>query len=82
MGATLSGIGLTCAYGSKTYPDGNVGYVFEVKTTPSTTSFTTNVGVTTVAHTYVSGGNAKIDIIRPFDGQTVFFDALYQEVKK
>ena len=82
MGVTLSGIGLTCAYGSKTYPDGNVGYVFEVKTTPSTTSFTTNVGVTTVAHTYVSGGNAKIDIIRPFDGQTVFFDALYQEVKK
>ena len=24
MGVTLSGIGLTCAYGSKTYPDGNV----------------------------------------------------------
>tara|TARA_B100000287_G_scaffold188723_1_gene178387 strand:+ start:200 stop:2044 length:1845 start_codon:yes stop_codon:yes gene_type:complete len=82
MGVTLSGIGLTCAYGTKNYPDGNVGYVFEVKTTPNSTSFTTNVGPSTVAHTYVSGGNAKIDIARPYNGQVVYFDALYQEVKK
>ena len=82
MGVTLSGIGLTCAYGTKNYPDGNVGYVFEVKTTPNSTSFTTNVGPSTVAHTYVSGGNAKLDVIRPFDGQVVFFDSLYKEVQK
>ena len=82
MGVTLSGIGLTCAYGSKTYPDGNVGYIFDVKTTPGATSFTTNIGVSTVAHTYVSGGNAKKDIVRPYDGQTVYFDTLYQEVQK
>ena len=82
MGVTLAGIGLTCAYGSKTYPDGNVGYIFEVKSTPSATSFTTNVGVTTVAHTYVSGGTAEQDIIRPFDGQVVFFDTLYKQVQK
>jgi len=82
MGVTLAGIGLTCAYGTKNYPDGNVGYVFEVKTAPNSTSFTTNVGPSTVAHTYVSGGNAKLDVVRPFDGQVVFFDSLYKEVKK
>jgi len=82
MGVTLAGIGLTCAYGTKNYPDGNVGYIFEVKTAPNSTSFTTNVGPSTVAHTYVSGGNAKLDVVRPFDGQVVFFDSLYKEVKK
>ena len=82
MGVTLAGIGLTCAYGSKNYPDGNVGHIFEVKTTPNSTSFTTNVGVSTVAHTYVSGGNVKNDIVRPYDGQVVFLDSLYKFVKK
>ena len=82
MGVTLAGIGLTCAYGTKNYPDGNVGYIFEVKTAPNSTSFTTNIGVSTVAHTYVSGGNVKQDIIRPFDGQVVFFDTLYKQVQK
>ena len=82
MGVSLAGVGLTCTYGSKTYPDGNVGYTFEVKSVPNTTSFTTNVGISTVAHTYVSGGTAKIDVIRPFDGQVVYFDSLYQELQK
>jgi len=82
MGVTLSSISLNCPYGTKTYPDGKVGYVFEVKSIISPTSFTTNVGVSTVAHTYNSGGTAKLDIIRPFDGQVVYFDSLYQEVKK
>ena len=82
MGVTLAGIGLTCAYGSKTYPDGNVGHIFEIKSTPSATSFTTNVGVTTLTHTYVSGGTAKIDIVRPFDGQNVIFGPQYQELQK
>jgi len=82
MGVTLAGIGLTCAYGSKTYPDGNVGHIFEIKSTPSATSFTTNVGVTTLTHTYVSGGTAKIDIVRPFDGQNVLFGPQYQELQK
>ena len=82
MGIALSNISLTCAYGNKNYPDGKVGSVFEVKTTPNTTSFTTNVGPSTVPHTYNSGGTAKQDIIRPFDGQVVYFDALYKEVQK
>ena len=82
MGVTLAGIGLTCAYGTKTYPDGKVGYIFEVKSVPNSTTFTTNVGPSTVPSTYTSGGTAKLDIVRPFDGQNVFFDTLYQEVSK
>ena len=82
MGVTISGVSLTCPYGTKTYRDGKVGYVFEVKSIVSPTSFTTNIGISTVAHTYNSGGTAKLDIIRPFDGQVVYFDSLYQEVKK
>ena len=82
MGVTLAGIGLTCAYGTKTYPDGKVGYIFEVTSVPNSTTFTTNVGPSTVPSTYTSGGTAKLDIVRPFDGQNVFFDTLYQEVQK
>ena len=82
MGVTLAGIGLTCAYGTKTYPDGKVGYIFEVKSVPNSTTFTTNVGPSTVPSTYTSGGTAKLDVVRPFDGQNVFFDSLYQEVSK
>ena len=67
---------------NKVYPDGNVGYVFDVKSVPDTTSFTVNVGPSKYAHTYVSGGNAKIDILRPFDGQVVYFDSIYEEVEK
>jgi len=79
MGVTLSGIGVTCVYGSKTYPS-KPPYIFDVDSTPSATSFVVNVGISTVAHTYVSGGTAKIDVDRPYDGQLVFFDVLYKEV--
>ena len=82
MGVTLADIVLNCDYGSKTYPDGKVGYIFEVTSVPSTTTFTVNVGPSTVPSTYGGGGTAKLDVVRPFDGQNVFFDSLYQEVKK
>ena len=79
MAVTMSGIGLTCAYGSKTYPH-KPPYVFEVDETPSDTSFVVNVGVSTLTHTYVSGGNVKIDIDKPYDGQYVYFDKLYKSI--
>ena len=82
MGVTLADIVLDCVYGSKTYPDGKVGYIFEVTSTPNATTFTTNVGPSTVPSTYNSGGTAKLDVVRPFDGQNVFFDTLYEEVQK
>ena len=40
MGVTLSSIVLSCAYGNKTYPDGDVGFVFEVKSLPAANKFT------------------------------------------
>lgn len=48
---------------------------------PSTV-FTVNVGIATQAHTYMSGGTAKTDIIRPFDGEVVYFDQLYYTVDR
>ena len=82
MGVTLSDIGLTCAYGAKTYPDGNVGNVFTVSDVPDTTTFNTYIGISTVSHSYVSGGTAKINLIRPFDGKVVYFDDQYYMVGK
>jgi len=45
----------------------------------ASTIFTCYVGVSTLSHTYVSGGTAKINVIRPFDGQVVYLDNLYYE---
>ena len=63
------------------FPSGINGYVFDVTSVPTTTSFSVYVGPNRHPHTYVSGGVSKLDIIRPFDGQVVYFDNLYQEVK-
>ena len=83
MGVTLAGIGLTCEFGSKTYPYRRP-HIFTVDSIPSTTSFVVNVGISTVAHYYAgagaTAGTAKIDIDRPYDGQLVYFDTLYQQV--
>ena len=79
MGVTLSGIGVTCEYGSKTYPY-QTPYIFDVDSIPTVRKFEVNVGISTVAHSYVSGGTAKIDVDRPYDGQLVYFDKLYKEV--
>jgi len=81
MGVTIADLTLSCAYGSKVYPH-QAPYVFTIDTAPSTTSFTTNIGISTVAHTYVSGGNAKINLIRPFDGKAVYFDSEYNTIGK
>jgi hypothetical protein len=48
----------------------------------ASTVFTCNVGVSTLPHTYVSSGTAKINVIRPFDGQVVYFNKLYYTVGK
>ena len=79
MGVTLSDIIFNCPYGEKTYPNKRP-YIFDVDVIPSTTTFQVNLGISTVAHTWVSGGTAKIDVDRPYDGQLVYFDQLYKEV--
>jgi hypothetical protein len=82
MGVSVVGLAFTCSSGPGivTYPSGNSGYIFEVVGTPSSTSFEVYVGVSTLSHTYQSGGTAKINAVRPFDGQVVYFNDLYYTV--
>jgi len=82
MGVTIVGLAFTCPSGPGivTYPSGNKGYIFEVQGVPSSTSFEVYVGVSTLQHTYQSGGTVKINAVRPFDGQVVYFDTLYYTV--
>jgi hypothetical protein len=84
MGVSIVGLAFTCPSGPGivTYPSGNNGYIFTVLNTPNPNSFTVNVGVSTLPHTYQSGGTAKINVIRPYDGQVVYFDDLYYTVNK
>jgi hypothetical protein len=46
---------------------------------PSDT-FSANVGASTLPHTYVGGGNVNVNVVRPFDGQVVYFGDLYYSV--
>ena len=82
MGVSIAGLGFTCPSGPgiSTFPSGNFGYVFEIISIPSSTSFSVYTGISTLAHTYVSGGTAKINVSRPFDGQVVFLKDLYYTV--
>ena len=87
MGVTIAGLGFSClgnpGAGITEYPSGNKGYIFEVKSVPSPNQFVLNVGVSTTPNqVYVSGGTAKINVIRPFDGQSVYFGDLYNSVGK
>jgi len=84
MDVKLQNLTFSCTSPSGTgvFPSGNYGYVFRVLSTPSATQFTVNVGTSTIAHTYVSGGTAEINILRPYAGQVVYFDSLYYEVDK
>jgi hypothetical protein len=82
MGVSIVGLAFTCSSGPGivTYPSGNKGYIFEVAGVPSSTSFEVYVGVSTLSHTYQSGGTVKINAVRPFDGQVIYFDTLYYTV--
>jgi hypothetical protein len=82
MGVSINGLEFSCESGPGivTYPSGNFGYIFEVAAIPSSTSFEVYVGVSTLAHTYESGGTVNINASRPFDGQVIYFDELYFSV--
>ena len=84
MGVSISGLEFSCDSGPGivTYPSGNKGYSFEVFDILETNVFSAYVGISTLQHTYVSGGTVKIDVVRPFDGQIVYFDYLYYTVGK
>ena len=84
MGVTLSDIGFQCEFGTKTYPYRRP-FVFTVDQVVDANNFVVNLGISTVAHTYVgsgsSAGTAKIEVDRPYDGQICYFDQLYKNVK-
>jgi len=84
MGVTISGLGFTCPSGPGVvnFPSGNNGYIFEVNVVGAANSFTTNVGPSTLSHSYQSGGTVAINLIRPFDGQVVYFEDLYFTANK
>lgn len=84
MGVTISGLEFSCSSGPGivTYPSGNFGYVFRVDSVNSSNTFSAYVGPSTLPHTYESGGTVAINVVRPFDGQVVYFDDLYYTIGK
>ena len=65
-----------------TFPSGDNGYVFSVKSVPAANQFTVHVGTNDREHTYDSGGTVELNVVRPYDGQVVYFDELYNTVGK
>jgi hypothetical protein len=85
MGVSISGLQFTCTDigGTVIYPSGDKGYIFEIASIPTTTSFSINVGVSTTPNqVYVSGGTVKNNIVRPYDGQAIYFDSLFYAVNR
>ena len=82
---TMSGLEFSCTSGAGTttiFPDGTNGYVFTVNDITAADTFDAYVGVSTIPHSYMSGGTVAINVVRPFDGQVVYFDELYNTVSK
>ena len=90
----LSGIAFTCSdehagVTTTIFPDGSSRYgsIFTVTGITSTT-YTIDVGISTIGHTYDSGGTsrraatARLYANRPYDGQVVFIDRLYNQLDK
>ena len=84
-GITMSGLEFSCSSGAGTttiFPDGTNGYVFTVNAIDAADSFSAYVGASTIPHSYMTGGTVAINVVRPFDGQVVYFDELYHTVGK
>ena len=82
---TMSGLEFSCSSGAGTttiFPDGTNGYVFTVNDITAADTFDAYVGASTIPHSYMSGGTVAINVVRPFDGQVVYFDELYNTVGK
>ena len=81
----MSGLEFSCTSGAGTttiFPDGTNGYVFTVNDITAADTFDAYVGASTIPHSYMSGGTVAINVVRPFDGQVVYFDELYNTVSK
>ena len=64
------------------FPSGAFGNIFTVDSVPATNQFRAYVGVSTLAHTYSSGGEVELFIIRPYDGQVVYLDEVYNTINE
>ena len=62
------------------FPSSTFGNIFTVDSVLSNTQFSAHVGVSTLAHTYVSGGEVETFVTRPYDGQVVYLDELYNSI--
>ena len=62
------------------FPSGRFGNIFTVNELESATSFNAYVGFSTYPSEYVSGGEVETFIVRPYDGQVVYFDELYDSI--
>ena len=61
----LDGLEFSCVNSGITttiFPDGTIGNEFEILSTPNNSSFIVNVGTSSIAHDYVSGGTATLGI--------------------
>jgi len=82
MGVTIRDLQFSCPSGPGiiSYPSGNYGYVFNIDSVNASNNFSVYVGTSTLPHTYESGGQVAINVVRPFDGQVIYFDDLYYTV--
>ena len=48
----------------------------------ASTVFTINTGISTLSHTYVTGGIVNTNVTRPYDGQVVYFGDLFYSLNK
>ena len=81
MGISISGLNFNTSLGPVVLPNSNYGGVFEVQSIPAANQFSVSIGTSSVSHSYSSSGTTGINIIRPFDGQVVYFNELFYTVK-
>lgn len=62
------------------FPSGRFGNIFTVNEVEASNRFNAYVGFSTYPSEYVSGGEVETFIVRPYDGQVVFFDDLYDSI--
>ena len=58
----LYDIDVDCAFGSDVYPDGSRPNFYDVIAVPNPNTIITNVGVSTLVHTYTGGGKLQVGI--------------------
>ena len=68
----LFGATFTCSSGSSVYPDGTNDYIFDAYVGTAGTVIYTNVGISTIDHTYDSGGEVRVGVTT-----TVFPDGTF-----